>query len=241
MLSKPVNVAIVDDHTLFRKTLKNFLSDQKNLHVVIQSPDIPDLLNQLKGVHVHVLIMDIYMPKINGLEAIKLLKHDYPDIKVLVLSMCTDMDILSDLLDSGVYGILSKTDEPEELMNAIASLYVQKIYRNRLFTEVMYCNKQNTIRMQSSISDVSLSKREKEILQWLWEEKSNKEIADYLFLSVRSVEKIRQDMKERVGVKSTVGLLKYAINKKIIMPHNNDLLVNKIEPRSNTDRFKVDF
>lgn len=234
MLSQPVNLAIVDDHTLFRKTLKNFLSEQKNLRVVIQSPDVPDLLNQLKSIHVHILLMDVYMPKITGMEAVKLLKQDFPDIRVLVLTTYTDMDILSDLLDAGVYGILSKSDEPEELMNAIASVSVQKIYRNRLYTEVMYWNKQNSIRIHGNMADVTLSKRDKEILQLLWEEKSNKEIADYLFLSVRSVEKIRQDIKERVGVKSTIGLLKYAINKKIILPFTSGLFMNKIEPRQNT-------
>jgi DNA-binding NarL/FixJ family response regulator len=216
MQSKIINLAIVDDHTLFRKTLKNYLSEQSNINVVIQSPDISDLLTKLKDFYVHVLLMDIFMPKINGNEAVKIIKEEYPDIKILVLSMCTNFDLLSDLLDAGVYGIISKAEEPEELLHAIRSLAEHRIYRSKLFTEVMYWNKQNDIRTKNDAGHIILSDREKEILFLLWEEKSNKEIADHLYLSIRSVEKIRQGMKEKVGVKSTVGLIKYAINKKII-------------------------
>ncbi|OQP54231.1 DNA-binding response regulator [Niastella yeongjuensis] len=212
-----INVAIVDDHTLFRKTLKAYITEQRNLNVVISSPDVPDLLNKLKDFTVHVLIMDVYMPKVSGNEAVNLIRSKYPDIKILVLSMCTDMDLLSDMLDAGVYSIISKADEPEELIRAITSLSEQRIYRNKMFTDLMYWNKQNTIKTYSYLRPIALNDREKEILGLLWEEKSNKEIADHLFLSIRSIEKIRQDLKEKIGVKSTIGLLKYAIEKKIII------------------------
>lgn len=219
MLSKLTNVAIVDDHTLFRKTLNNFLSSQENVQVVVQSPDIPDLLDKLKQEHVDILIMDLFMPKLFGNDAVKIIQAEYPEVRILVLSMCTDMELLSSLLDAGVCGILSKTDEPEELIQAIVALSEQRIFRSKLFTEAMYWNKQNNFK-KGGAPDVPLNDREREVLQLLWEEKSNKEIADHLFLSVRSIEKIRQDMKEKLGVRSTVGLLKFAIARKIIRLHS---------------------
>ena len=219
MLSKLTNVAIVDDHTLFRKTLNNFLSSQENVQVVVQSPDIPDLLEKLKQEHVDILIMDLFMPKLFGNDAVKIIQSEYPEIRILVLSMCTDMELLSSLLDAGVAGILSKTDEPEELIQAIVALSEQRIFRSRLFTEAMYWNKQNNFKKNGG-AEIPLNDREREVLQLLWEEKSNKEIADHLFLSVRSIEKIRQDMKEKLGVRTTVGLLKYAISRKIIRLHS---------------------
>lgn len=219
MLSKLTNVAIVDDHTLFRKTLNNFLSSQENVQVVVQSPDIPDLLEKLKQEHVDILIMDLFMPKLFGNDAVKIIQSEYPEIRILVLSMCTDMELLSGLLDAGVAGILSKTDEPEELIQAIIALSEQRIFRSRLFTEAMYWNKQNNFK-KNGAAEIPLNDREREVLQLLWEEKSNKEIADHLFLSVRSIEKIRQDMKEKLGVRTTVGLLKYAISRKIIRLHS---------------------
>lgn len=216
MLSKSINLAIVDDHTLFRKALKNYLSEQKDLHVAIQSSGIPDLLHQLKDCPVHVLLMDVYMPQSDTHEAVRMVRNFYPDTKILILSMCTDMNLLSELLDLGVSAYVSKADEPEELLRAIISLSEQRIYRSQLFTEIMYWSKQHHAKTHSNLSHIPLSEREKEVIRLLWEEKSNKEIADHLFLSVRSVEKIRQDLKEKTGVKSTVGLLKYAITKKLI-------------------------
>jgi DNA-binding NarL/FixJ family response regulator len=226
MLSKLINLAIVDDHTLFRKTLKNFISEHKNANVVIQSPNIPDLLQKLKEYHVNILLMDLYLPGISGFDAIKIIKREYPDIKILAITMCTDLSLLSDLVDAGIYGIISKADEPEEVMRAIVCVAEQRIYRSKLLTEIMYWDKEYHAKKHIGKSHVQLSEREREMLQLLWEEKSNKEIANYLFLSVRSVEKIRQEMKEKLGVKSTVGLFKYAINEKIIKisaPWSNSL------------------
>lgn len=216
MLPSHINLAIVDENTLFRKTLKNYLSEQRNITVVIQSPDIPDLLKKLKDFNTHILLMDLFLPHINGIDAIKMIKSEYPEIKIVLLTMCTDMNLLSELLDSSVYGIISKADEPEEVINAITSVAEHRIYRSKLLTEVMYWGKQHRTRNHNDRRHVELNDREKEVLQLLWEEKSNREIASHLFLSIRSVEKIRQDMKEKLNVKSTIGLLKYAINEHII-------------------------
>ena len=213
MQTKLINLAIVDDQTLFRKTLKAYLSEHANINVVAQSPSIPELLTDLKNVTVNVLLMDFFIPNLSGVPAVRLIKNQYPDIKILVLTMCADMELLSELLEEGVYGILSKVDEPEELIMAIKSISENRIYRSKLFTEVMYWNKQiNNKRFPNATSTMLLTEREKNILQLLWEEKTNKEIAGCLFLSIRSIEKIRQDMKEKLGVKSTVGLLKYFVN-----------------------------
>ena len=224
MPTELINVAIVDDHTLFRKTLQYYISGQHNINVVIQTPDIYDLLSRLKNTRVHVLLMDICRPDLSAHEAIGLIQSQYPDIKILILSMCTDMDLLSNLMDFGVYGILSKADEPEELIQAIVSLSQQKLYKSSIFTEVMYWNKQH-YPVNRHHAGIALNEREKEVIQLLWEEKSNKEIAEHLFLSIRSVEKIRQDMKEKLSLKSTVGLFKYGISNKIIEIKNRSSLV----------------
>jgi DNA-binding NarL/FixJ family response regulator len=216
MLFRPINLAIVDDHSLFRKTLKKFLSEHEYINVATQAADIFDLLHKLKDSPIDVLLMDIFMPELNGNDALKTIRSEYPAMKILILSMSTDMDMISDLLDAGIHGYISKADEPEDLLQAIQAVADNRIYRNRLFTEALYWNKQNSIKTVANGSEVFFNEREKKIVQLIWEEKSNKEIADELFLGVRSVEKIRQDMKEKVGVKSTVGLLKYAVTRKLI-------------------------
>jgi DNA-binding NarL/FixJ family response regulator len=228
MLFPLINIAIVDDHTIIRKVLKNFLAEQKGFNIIIQSPDIPDLLNKLKNSPVNVLVMDVLMPQITGFEAAKLISDEYPNIKIVVLSMCTDMRLLSDLLEAGVYAILSKSAEPDELVRAITSAAEGRIYQSKLLTDLMYWDKQRGIQKSNIPSPILLSEREKVVLRLLWEEKSNKEIAEHLFLGIRSVEKIRQDLKEKIGAKSTVGLLKYAIDNtiiKIASTSSNNILV----------------
>jgi DNA-binding NarL/FixJ family response regulator len=216
MVSKTINLAIVDDHALFRKTLRDFLSGQQELNVLMQSSNIFDTVSRLRDLSVDVLLMDIFMPDINGIEGVKMIRTEYPMTRILVLSMSSDIAIVRATLDLGVYGYLSKTVEPDELLQAIYAVADNRLYRNRLLTEALYWSQQED--MRSSTEDISsrLTEREKKILQLIWEEKSNKVIADQLFLGVRSIEKIRQDLKEKLGVGSTVGLLKYAISKRII-------------------------
>jgi len=216
MLSRPINLAIVDDHVLFRKTLSTYLSEQKNITVAVQSSGIFDLLHQLKNAAVDLLVMDVFMPDLNGNDGLRTLRTEYPSMKILVLSMSVDIGLVSDMMNAGIHGYISKADEPEELLQAIYAIGDNRIYRNRLFTEALYWGKQNDITTFRQHAAVSLNEREIKMIQLIWNEKSNKEIADELFLSVRSVEKIRQDMKEKLGVKSTVGMLKYAIDKKIV-------------------------
>jgi len=186
------------------------------LEVVIQATDVPDLFSKLRNFKAEILLMDIFMPKMDGTEALKILRQEFPSLKILVLSMSTDIGLVCDLLEAGIHGYISKSDEPENLLHAIFSASDGRIYRNRLFTEALYWNRQSSIKSHTDGAVAFLNEREKRIVQLIWEEKSNKEIADELFLGVRSVEKIRQDIKEKIGVKSTVGLLKYAIEKRII-------------------------
>jgi DNA-binding NarL/FixJ family response regulator len=213
---KPISLAIVDDHVLFRKTLKSFLSEQPDLQVTAQASGILELLPRLRSSPIDVLLMDIFMPDGNGVDALRTIRAENAEIKILVVSMSTDMNLISEMLEAGIHGYISKADEPDDLLQAIKTASENRIFRNKHFTEALYWNSQNNIRTFTSSRRATLNDREKKILQLIWEEKSNKEIADELFLGVRSVEKIRQDIKEKLGVKSTVGLLKYAIDRKII-------------------------
>lgn len=211
-----INLALVDDHVLFRKMLKAYLVEQPQFNVLVQASDIFDLFSKLSHSSVDILLLDIYLPELSGRDALNIIREKFPQLKIIVLSMCTDLNVISELLDAGIYGFVSKADEPDELVQAITSAHNNKLYRTRLFTEALYLNRQGNINMRGGKANVDLNEREKEIIRLLWEEKSNKEIANRVFLSVRSIEKIRQDIKEKIGVKSTIGLLKYAIDKNII-------------------------
>jgi DNA-binding NarL/FixJ family response regulator len=218
MRNKPVKLGIIDDHTFFRGILVNFLNQHPSFQIAIQASDVFELLNKLKIFYADILVLDVFMPKANGSESLKLLRREYPDIKVVVLSTSTDLWLINELLDFGIHGYISKADEPENLVQAILAASEDKIYRNNLYTEALYLH--NHINFKRAGKKNPFDEREKKILQLLWEEKSNKDIANEIFLSVRSVEKIRQDMKEKLGVKSTIGLLKYALSNKLIEDNN---------------------
>jgi DNA-binding NarL/FixJ family response regulator len=216
MLQESVKLAIVDPHLLFGKILRKYLWEQKHFNVAIHSPDFEELIRMKEDTGIDVLVADVLCSSQYSMESLRKIRVRHPDIKVVVLSMCMDLPLISDLLEMGIHGYISKADDPEELIQAIQAASENRIHRNRLYTEALYWKSHNNAKKFTEGAFFSLSEREKRILQLLWEEKSNKAIANELFLGLRSVEKIRQDMKEKVGVKSTIGLLKYAINKKII-------------------------
>ena len=221
MLCSPINLAIVDDHSIFRKTLKTFLTQGSGFRICIESERILDFLDKLSSVSVHcdVLLLDLYLPEINGNDAIRMIREKCSTLKIIVLSMNEDIEIISGLLEEGIHGYISKADEPEDLLKAIQAVSEGRMFRNKHLTEALYWDKQNQGRIEGERAAGTLSDREKKIIQLIWEEKSNKEISEMLFIGIRSVEKIRQDMKEKVGAKSTIGLMKYAIDKKIIFPY----------------------
>jgi len=216
MVSPIIKLALLDDHTLFREALRNYLTQQKNIEVTIHESSAFELLHKLKRIPADILLIDLFMPQLNGNDAIKIVRSEFPQVRVIVLSMCTDLQTINNLLDIGIHGYISKDDEPENLLQAIKAVSERRIYRNKLFTEALYLNKQNVINSVKDDAIIAFNERERKILQLLWDEKSNKEIANELFLSIRSIEKIRQDMKEKLGVKTTVGLFKYALKNKII-------------------------
>lgn len=201
---KIINIAIVSDHIIFRKSVAHFLATHEHLHITAQFSTL-EHLHTIKAT-LHVIIYD--MPQTPGIiNKLQTIKADLPEARLLVLVANTDMQVLSDLLDWGVYGFLSRTDGPDELINAIETIANRKLFRNRLLTEVMYWSKEQVAETNSSLLD----KREQLLLHLLWEEKSNREIASHLFLSESSVEKMKLEIKEKLGIKTSLGLLKYVI------------------------------
>jgi DNA-binding NarL/FixJ family response regulator len=180
---------------------------------VVNEEDPYVLFNCLAICDIDIILIDHFMPKITGGKLVRVLKEKYPRIKIIVLSMCEKLAEISHLIDEGIHSYVSKADPIECLLEAIYAVHDNKIYRNKWFTEALYLQK-NASQINQEI--IEFNEREKKVIQLLWQEKSNKEISNELFLGIRSIEKLRQDIKERVGVRTTIGLIKYALNKRII-------------------------
>src|SRR5262245_16304955 len=122
MRSNVINLAILDDHTLMREALNKYLSQQKNIHVVTQSSSVYSLFTELKTASVDVLLMDVFLPAEDGYEAIRTVRLQYPEIKVIAVSMSTDLKLINDLIDIGIHAYISKSDKLENLLHTILSV-----------------------------------------------------------------------------------------------------------------------
>lgn len=212
-MQSKIRVALLDDHTLFRKTIRDYLGSRDDIEVRIEASSLQRLLTELEYKPIDIIVMDFFMPDVNGLDALQVLRKTHTNIKIIFLSMCQDVSVVRRLLEGGIYAYLSKADEPEDLVTAIQSASRNKAYRNRLFTEALYWNSECSL---VGHGNTNFDDREKRVLQLMWQEKNNQEIADELFLSIRTVEKIRQNMKSKLGVKSTIGLLRYAVENMLV-------------------------
>lgn len=113
MLRRSINLGIVDDHSLFRRALKNYLSQQDNINVILDLKHSCELLEKAEISKVEILLIDLFDPNLNGIEISKKIRSLYPDMKIIVLSACRDFVFINNLMDTGIYGYILKTDEPE--------------------------------------------------------------------------------------------------------------------------------
>ena len=211
-----IHVAIVDDHVLYRKTLKSYLSEQQNIRVSVQTSSITELLELLRKFPVDVLLMDIYPRETEMVEAVLNVRKSYPGIRILVVAEIADLNFLSDLIDIGIHGYISAEEQPEDLLEAIHAVAENRLCRSRRFAEALYRSKVRAVKPCAAGLHATLTERDKLFLRLLWEEKSNKEIAEELFLGVRTIERIRQEIKEKIGVRTTAGMIKFAIRNNIL-------------------------
>jgi DNA-binding NarL/FixJ family response regulator len=221
---KAITLGIADSHRLFCEVLKNFFSQQPRIHTIFDVNE-SNLLATLQTTHIDVLLLEVITPNMKGVETLRRIHNLYPELKVIILSMSTNLQLVDELFDIGIHAYISKADEPESLLQAIISAAEDKIFRNKILTDALYFNRNENIRRNAKNTVVELDEREKKILQMLWEEKSNQDIANEFFIGVRSIEKIRRSLKEKIGTKSAVGLIKYALNNRIIDTSSIDTIL----------------
>lgn len=214
-----IQIGIVDDHNLIREALKSWLSQFNNFKIKLEAASGKELFDSLyEDSQLDVLILDLIMPGLNGKECVQHLRERYPHIKVLVMSMRFEHQLINELLNLGIHGYLFKGSEISELPEAIKAASANRIYRNEILTEALYWRTMNPVQQDVAPNGIFFTEKQKKIFHLLWEEKSTQEIADEVFISVSAVDKIKQQLKEKTGARSTVGLLKYAIENKIIIP-----------------------
>ncbi|HEY8956369.1 response regulator transcription factor [Chitinophaga sp.] len=209
-----IKLAITDDHLLVISGIKAMLAPFPQISVVYESNRAGALMAALPAVQPDVLLLDIQMPEIDGISLCRQVKKEHPHIKVIALSSFMDSHYIKQMLRNGAAGYLLKGTDPETLLRAIEEVYageqfLDEVIKHQLLNEVI------TGRKRSSY-EIPLTRREKEILKLIAEEYSNQEIADLLFISLRTVETHRLNLTQKLAVKNTAGLVKEAMKRGIV-------------------------
>lgn len=211
-----INILLVDDHAMIREGLKSFLQDEADFNIVGEAGDGTECLQFLETQSTDIVLSDLNMPRMDGLELNKQLKEKHPDIKVIALTMMGESQHIKQMLADGALGYLLKDCGQDELINAIRTVYAGGTYYSPEVTNIIL----NNIRKVKPTSDrlvteIPLTEREKEVLHLIIKEKSNQEIADELFISIRTVDAHKRNLLDKTGSKNVAGLVLYAIDKQL--------------------------
>jgi two-component system response regulator NreC len=210
-----IRILVADDHTLFRSGIINLMSDEKDIFVVGEAETGEELINKYIALKPDIVLADISMPGINGIDALKKLKESDPSVKFLFLSMHDDEEYISYCYKAGGMGLISKKVLKGELLFAIRTINEGKKYFGANVTEeklkeILF--KEKVKGAFNNSDDNLLTPREKEILKMISDGYTSSEIAEKLFLSKRTIDTHRTHLIQKLNLKSLPELIKYAIN-----------------------------
>ncbi len=210
-----IKVLIADDHLLFREGLVKLLLSSPDIEVVAQAKDGKDAIEKARQFAPEVILIDIGMPVMNGIEATKVLKQEMPDVKVIAVSMHSDKQYVTGILRAGADGYLLKNTTYQQLTEAIKSVYSGKKTLSDDIANLVISGY-----LQPSLSGADdfekLSEREREVLQLFAEGKTTREIAEKLFISIKTVGTHKQHIQEKLNLQSTTDMIKYALKNGLI-------------------------
>lgn len=206
-----IKLLLCDDHPLVIEGLKLMLIDDDRFEIVGEVYNGKEALDFLESNAVDILLMDINMPVLNGLETAKIVKKKHPELKVIMLSMLNDSSIIKHLIEQGVRAYMMKNAGQDEIVSTIIKVSQgAKSFDNDLLMEILELKKARNRKKETSLFP-KLSRREKEILSLIVDEYTTSEIAKELFISFGTVETHRRNMLNKLGLRNTAGLVRTAI------------------------------
>lgn len=210
-----IELCISDDHKMVLEGLQLLLDAHPDINIVQLCNSANSLLTYLKAEQPDVILLDINMPELNGIEACKIIKKEYPSIKIIALSMIAEINLVKLMLKNGAVGYLHKNAGQDEIISAIQDVVNGKRYLSSEINELLLLAQNNQPKIYNSPFP-KLSRREEEILTFILDELTTKEIADKLFISFGTVETHRRNIMIKLGVKNTAGLVRVALEYDII-------------------------
>src|SRR5579883_1372041 len=213
----PIRILLCDDHLLIRASLKSLIGEVPSIQVVGEAGDGREALEHAGKLQPHVVLMDIAMPGLNGLEATRRLVKDHPQVRVVMLSMHADESHVLQALRAGASGYVLKGSAPRELEMAIEAVARGEIFLSPAISKHVIDVYLNRAEGQTNSLDL-LTPRQREILQLIAEGKSSKQIAQLLDASVKTIESHRASLMERLDIHDVAGLVRYAIRHGLVSP-----------------------
>jgi len=216
---KKISLLLAEDHTIVRQGLQALLKQSDHIEVIGQAEDGQEAVRKTDELKPAVVLMDISMPILNGIEATRQIKKQHPETKVLILSMHPNEEYIYAALNAGASGYILKQDAHLDLMAAIEVVAKDEVFLSpSVSTKVVkdYLHKASELAPADKLE--KLTSRERQILQLIAEGKTNKQIAGMFFISVKTVETHKGNLKEKLGVRTIADLVKYAVRKGIVSP-----------------------
>jgi DNA-binding NarL/FixJ family response regulator len=214
-LMNPITILLADDHDVVRKGMKMLLEDETDVKVIGEASDGLDAIEKVKNLMPNVVILDLTMPKMNGIEASRIISEEFPDVKILIFSMHNNREYIVSSVENGANGYLLKDTGKEELMRAIKVVSEGRKYFPPEISEVIIDELLAKTASNQDNSDKpifqKITPKEKQILGMIVQGLNSREIADKLFLSIRTVDNHRANMMKKTKAKNTADLVMMAI------------------------------
>ncbi|HWY13308.1 MAG TPA: response regulator transcription factor [Bacteroidia bacterium] len=207
-----IKLFIADDHQMFIDGIKALLQNTENIVIIGKATNGKQLIEKLKELSPDIILMDIGMPDLNGIDATKMISKEYPTIKIIALTMYDDNNRVVKMLKAGAKGYVLKNTTREELLHAIQTVAVGGVH----YSAQAVVNTMQNISDKNSNPVANLTEREIEIIRLIVKEMTNKEIADKLFISELTVNTHRKNAMRKLEIKNTAGLVKFAIDHHLI-------------------------
>lgn len=208
-MSEQIKIALADDHNLFRKGMEELIEDFDNMEVLYSVPNGQELINKLSaGKLPDVCLLDINMPEMNGFETAKKIKEQWPDIKILAVSVYDSEFNIIGMLRAGAGGYILKDAQPDALKKAIEGIYENGFYHSELVTgKILH----RIISQPQEVSTTLLNEKQVQFLKLCCSEMTYREIADNMGISHRTIDGFRDQLFEKLNIKSRTGLVMYAL------------------------------
>ncbi len=211
-----ISVFIVDDHKIVRNGLFAMLIANKEIEVIGEAANGEELFQKIDKLIPDVILLDISMSGMSGIEISKILSEKYPQVQILIISMNTDEKSILSALKSGIKGFLAKDTSKEELIKAIKSVNNNNEYFGTEISQVIYKNYIDNLKSGSNQNSFDLTERELEVIRYISDGLSYKEIGGKMFISPRTVETHRNNILSKLKLKTNIDLVKYAVKSEII-------------------------